>query len=207
MGLRYFSWGTDHAANQFTSPGPGSPDRCAAPSHVTDTSTRRLTPMRFRFSLRSLLILPVLLALGFAWVTWPERTFQSFCSAIENGEYVRVNVMVQCVDCSFEFKPTPDYPTGGAFMSKSGHSKSSCVSWYFPRIGSIQRRGFADILLARVSFVLPHPDPRWPGNGQFECLIERGRISMYYRTPATRAAGSASRNAPLQPVRFRASGS
>ena len=134
--------------------------------------------MRFRFSLRSLLILPVLLALCIVWVTWPTRTFESFCNSIRDEDFTRVNSMVECVDCSFEYKTTPDYPTGGIYMQKSGwRMGSSCTSWGFLKPGYHQDRGLADILLARSSCFWPRLSPSGP---HFEFVIERGKITMYY---------------------------
>lgn len=135
--------------------------------------------MRIRFSLRRLLILPVLLALCIAWVTWPTRTFESFCSSIRDGNFAQVNSMVKCVDCSFEYKSTPDYPTGGICMEKSGRLSFSCISQSFLELGYVQERSLADILMARSSFLLPRRDP----GPQFEFVIERTQITMYYCGP------------------------
>ena len=137
----------------------------------------------FRFSLRSLLILPVLLALCIAWITWPKRTFESFCSSIRDGNFTSVNSMVECVDCSFEYKTTQNYPTGGIYMQKSGwRFWNSCISRDFPEGGYIQERSLADILMVRSSFIFTSKIRR-SSAPQFEFRFERGQITMYYHGP------------------------
>jgi len=139
--------------------------------------------MRFRFSLRSLLILPPLLALSIAWVTWPTRTYESFCSAIRDGNFEQVNAMVECADCQFEYKATPKYPTGGIHMKKSGSPTRGSYNWpFFLETCITRNRSLADVIMARSSFeaVIPNRPSQGP---YFEFVIERGQLTMHYCVP------------------------
>lgn len=126
-------------------------------------------------------MLPVLIALCIAWVTWPTYTFQSFCSSIRNEEVARVNSVIESDDCSFEYKKTPDYPTGGLYWKKTAWGfECSSIPWFFLERGYIQDRSFTDVLFARSSFVFPH-DHRF--SPQFKFVIERGKIRMQCYDP------------------------
>jgi len=48
----------------------------------------------FRFRLRSLLVLPVLFAAGWWWVTWPERTAKRFVELLAIGDVPRAQAMI-----------------------------------------------------------------------------------------------------------------
>ncbi len=136
--------------------------------------------MRFRFSMRKLLILPVVLAFSIVWVTWPTRTLEKLRSSIRSGDYTRVNNMVKCVGCSFEHKKTPDYPSGGIYVQKTGWKFwNSCSSKYFLQECEIPERSFADVLIGRSS-CKPSPLGR---PLFFEFVIERGQITMHYCGP------------------------
>ena len=89
--------------------------------------------------------------------------------------------MVECVDCAFEFKTTPESPTGLIQMQKSGwRTWSDCRSSKFLEFGHIQERSPMDIVMARSSFIYNGP-LRGATGYQFEFVIERGQITMHYR--------------------------
>jgi hypothetical protein len=54
------------------------------------TKTRRF----FRFRLRTLLLLPILVAAGWWWLTWPERTARRFVDLLNEGDVEGAKSMI-----------------------------------------------------------------------------------------------------------------
>jgi hypothetical protein len=58
---------------------------------------------RFRFRLRSLLLLPALFAAGWWWVTWPERTIARLDALVAANDVTQADRLI-------EFEPDYRYP-------------------------------------------------------------------------------------------------
>jgi hypothetical protein len=69
---------------------------------------RKQRRWRFRFRLRTLLLLPVLVAAGWWWAEWPERTARSFSAAVANRDGIAARNLMA-----------------------AGHADAPALSWVF----------------------------------------------------------------------------
>jgi hypothetical protein len=58
---------------------------------MNDSITKRRF---FRFRLRTLLLLPILVAAGWWWLTWPERTAKRFVQLLKDGDLESAKAMI-----------------------------------------------------------------------------------------------------------------
>ena len=135
--------------------------------------------MKVRFSLRSLLMLPLLFAVAWMWTTWPHRTFESFANALRDERFELAKSMVDSTECSFDLGPTGlRMKSPAMFMRSKSPSK-------FVEILVRQDRRLLDMLCARSVYrvtrarVSIRPWP--PGNPHFKFVVERGKITLNCR--------------------------
>jgi hypothetical protein len=114
---------------------------------------------RFRFRLRMLLLLPVLFAAGWWWVTWPERTARRYVEYLAVGDVEAARAMIT--------GPQPKDDFWGILTSPPFQLDEP----------SLQDADWSDYLLARRRF-----DVRWRwvtahgARGDF--VAERGCVSL-----------------------------
>lgn len=125
---------------------------------------------RFRFSLRWLLVLPVVVGVGLVWHQWPGRTFDTLKDAILNEEFVKANSMVSDIS-SADFGAD----SGGIHLKRNGIRLMSTEANYFFEVIISDDRSFVDILLARQTYKLP----TWQ-TGPKSCgfIVERGKVNF-----------------------------
>lgn len=66
---------------------------------------------RLRFRLRTLLLLPLVFAAGWWWVTWPERTARRFVELLKCGETDAAQTMLESTQPLMSFQGTTAYRT------------------------------------------------------------------------------------------------
>ena len=127
---------------------------------------------RPRFTLRALLVLPVLVACAAFWYSWPDRTFASFEVAILAEDYETVNSLIDHLH--FEFRNNQVHVANG--WSRSDYFSKGLVR---------DKPSFADVLLARRSYKRLMKDPSiFPGKKSpkfdllYEFVVERGSITL-----------------------------
>lgn len=139
--------------------------------------------MRLRFSLRFLLVIPVLFAAVLGWLTWPTRTFGTFKKALTSERYEVANSMVhledwvppngEALECYFESGPSGVMVKCGGGALHRMTDPSEYVDGLIAKAPNIK-----DVLFSRRVYVDSlYGDP----NHQFEFLVQRGTITLRFR--------------------------
>ena len=152
---------------------------------MIETKSRRLlTKMMPRFSLKILLIAPLLVGCGIAWFTWPDRNFQELKNSLANKEFDVANSIVS--NSTYTFSDGVERPctflvdTTGVHLKCAGAGTMTPNPQYF--IGKLvpETRSFWDILVARRVYTV-RGYPAWTGDNQhFEFVVQRGTITLNF---------------------------
>ncbi len=139
--------------------------------------------MKLRFSLRFLLVIPVLFGAVLGWVSWPNRTFGTFKTALTSERYEVANSMVhledwvlpigKALECYFESGPSGVVVKCGGGALHRTTDPSRYANGLIPKT-----RNFKDVLFSRRVYVDSlYRDP----NHQFEFVVQRGTITLRFR--------------------------
>ena len=139
--------------------------------------------MKLRFSLRFLLAVPVVFAAVFGWVSWPNRTFRTFKTALTSERYEVANSMVhledwvlpsgETLECYFESGPSGVMVKCGGGALHRTTDPSRFVDGLIAKTPQ-----FKDVLFSRRVYVDSiYRDP----NHQFEFVVQRGTITLRFR--------------------------
>ena len=129
--------------------------------------------MRIRFSLRSLLAVPVVFALVWLWATWPDRTFETFKQALRDGRFKLATSMVECGECPLVAGEKISFAIDSSgIRMKCGGGASRTVVPYFLDTVVREDRGILDFLQAKNVYRRR--------SRQFEFVVERGQITLCY---------------------------
>jgi hypothetical protein len=137
--------------------------------------------MRIRFSLRSLLAVPVVFAFVWLWATWPDRTFESFKQSLKDGQFELATSIVDCGECPLADgkKISFTVDSWGIRMQCGGSARHTTKVPYFLDTIDRQDRGISDFLQAKSVYRLRSFGGRWAGSSRsFEFLVERGQITL-----------------------------
>lgn len=135
--------------------------------------------MKLRYSLRSLLMMPVVFAVIWMWITWPHRTFEAFTEAIKDDRFQTANAMVDVRECSFEVSPAGAHIKSNKVAALIRIQPRGLPS--FVEYTVRQDRSVVDLLKARSVYVPPYLKHGESGMPRFEFVVERGHITLYYR--------------------------
>lgn len=129
---------------------------------------------KFRFRLRTLLLLPAFFAFGWYWITWPSCTLDAFVDASQKGRVQSSGIAIVCVDCVADFKWPASSGEQSANKPQLPIFRHPCLT----RGVYACRRRTIDLLLARQVFLTPRYGDLWPS---FRLVVVRGSISIENR--------------------------
>lgn len=132
-----------------------------------------LTKIRLRFRLRTLLLLPLVFAIGWYWTIWPERTMDAFVDSMLQGRFTVAGTMVDCIDCSIDLdwpankgNPLPDNTQHPVFrLPMLARGVYAC------------RREIMDVLRGRGIYSIP----KFGRAVGFTLVVERGTVTILPR--------------------------
>ena len=142
---------------------------------VEQKKARRWRP--WRFSLRVLLMMPVLVGCAMTWLTWPDRTLRRFKQLADDGQTVEARRMMRLED-GFEYEL--DHEGHGPWLSVESYTDGrgslldeSCTFALKP-----QTHSCGDLIAARRVITY---------NRAFEITVQRGYILVDYVGPPFRS--------------------
>ena len=138
--------------------------------------------MKLQFSLRFLLVIPVLFAAVLGWVSWPSRTFGTFKTALTSERYEVANAMVQLEDwvppsgealeCYFESGPSGVVVKCGGGALHRTTDPSRFANGLIPKPPNLK-----DVLFSRRVYV----DSLYgDSTHQFEFVVQRGTVTLRF---------------------------
>ena len=143
-----------------------------------------LKKKKLRFSLRFLLVAPLLVGCGIAWFTWPDRNFHALKASLANKDFDLANSIVS--NSTYTFSDGVERPftfladTTGVHLTCAGAGSIAPDPEYFIDGLMPETRSFGDALLARRVYRV-REYATWTGDRQhFEFVVQRGEISLNF---------------------------
>ena len=151
---------------------------------IETKANRLLKKTKLRFSLRVLLIAPLMVGCGIAWFMWPDRNFHVFKTSLANKDFDLANSIVS--NSTYTFSDGVERPctflvdTKGVHLKCAGAGVMTPDPQYFLEKLIPKTRSFEDVLLARRVYTV-RGYPAWTGDKQhFEFVVQRGNITLNF---------------------------